>query len=130
MPAFQMGEEVEIWRPMCWSSDVRSHCQSHGGVEEMTSGMSAVAFFRASNAVFPQLFERLSNDFTKFSPLTVYCVSLRTIVGSRTRDFCTELFKILKILLVLSHIIFSVAMYVVKNKRLFMENPEFYNTKP
>ena len=114
---------------MCWSADVRSHCQSHGCRGDDV-GYVSCCFSLASNAIFPQIFERLSNDFTKFSPLTVYCVSLRTIVGSGTRDFCTELFKILNILLVLSHIIFSVAKYVVKNKRLFMENPEFYNIKP
>ena len=50
--------------------------------------------------------------------------------GARTRDSCSDLFKVLKMLPLLSQYIFSLAMSVVNNKGLFMENSELYNVDP
>ena len=54
---------------------------------------------------------------------------IRVKIDARSRDSCRELFKILKILLLSSQYIFSLAMFVVNNKGLFMENSELYNIR-
>jgi len=46
---------------------------------------------------------------------------IRIIMGDRTRESCTELFNILKTLPLTSQNIFSLALFVVNNKSLFME---------
>jgi hypothetical protein len=50
-------------------------------------------------------------------------------MGARTGDSCKELFKSLKILPLTSQFIFSLALYVVKNKSVFMENTQLHNFK-
>ena len=46
---------------------------------------------------------------------------IRIIMGARTRHSCRELFNILKILPLTSQYIFSLALFVVNNKSLFIE---------
>ena len=45
-------------------------------------------------------------------------------MGARTRDCCREIF-----LLLTSQYVFSLALFVVNNKSLFMENSQLYNLK-
>jgi hypothetical protein len=54
---------------------------------------------------------------------------IKVKMKARPRDSCRELFKILKILLLSSQYIFSLAMFVVNNRGLFMENSGLYNIK-
>jgi hypothetical protein len=55
---------------------------------------------------------------------------IRIIMGARTGDSCRELFKILKILQLSYQYVFSLVMFVVNNKGLFMENSELYKIRP
>jgi len=50
-------------------------------------------------------------------------------MGVRTRDSCGELFKIVKLLLLTSQYIFSLAQFVVNKKSLFMEYFQLHNIK-
>jgi hypothetical protein len=50
-------------------------------------------------------------------------------MGVRTRGSCGELFKVLKILPVTSQYIFSLALFVVNNKSLYMENSQLHYMK-
>jgi hypothetical protein len=43
------------------------------------------------------------------------------------RDSCRELFKRLEILLLYSQYIFSLSMFIVKNKHLFITNNQFHS---
>jgi len=47
---------------------------------------------------------------------------IRIITSSRTRDSCGELFIKLEILPIYSQYIFSISIYVIKNKHLFYTN--------
>jgi hypothetical protein len=51
---------------------------------------------------------------------------IRIITNSRNRDSCRELFQILKILSLCSQYIFSLLLYIVNNKQLFMTNLEIH----
>jgi len=55
--------------------------------------------------------------------------SIRVKMGAIIRDSCREFFKILQILPLSSQYIFSLAMLVVNNKGIFMENSELYNIR-
>jgi hypothetical protein len=52
---------------------------------------------------------------------------IRIITHSRMRDSCRELFKQLEILPLYSQYIFSLSMFVIKNKRLFTSNAQIHN---
>jgi hypothetical protein len=51
---------------------------------------------------------------------------IRIITHSRTRDLCTELFKRMEILPLHSQYIFSLSVFVVKNKHLFTANNQIH----
>jgi hypothetical protein len=50
-------------------------------------------------------------------------------MGARIRDVRRELFKLLKMLPLTSQDLFSLALFVVTNKSLFMENFQMHNIK-
>jgi len=52
---------------------------------------------------------------------------IRIITGSRTRDSCRELFKKLEILPLHSLYIYSISIFVVKNKHLFYINNQIHS---
>jgi hypothetical protein len=52
---------------------------------------------------------------------------IRIITNSRSKDSCRELFKKLKILLLKSQYIFSLLLFVVKNREQFKFNSEIHN---
>jgi hypothetical protein len=52
---------------------------------------------------------------------------IRTITNSGSRDSCRELFKKLKILPLCSQYIFSLLIFVVKNKELFVTNSDIHS---
>jgi len=52
---------------------------------------------------------------------------IRIMTNSRERDSCRQLFKKLKILPLISQYIFSILLFVVKNKNLFTTNQELHN---
>ena len=52
--------------------------------------------------------------------------TIRVIANSRTRDSCWELFKSLRILPLASQYIFSLLMFVVKNRELFNLNSDIH----
>jgi len=52
---------------------------------------------------------------------------IRIITSSRKRDSCRELFKKLEILPLYSQYIFSVSIFVIKNKDLFYINNQFHS---
>jgi hypothetical protein len=54
---------------------------------------------------------------------------VRLIVGAGSRDSCRKFFKLLKILPLFSQYIYSLVMFVVDNKELFVENLDLYATK-
>jgi len=51
----------------------------------------------------------------------------RIITNSRARDSCRELFKKLEILPLYSQYIFSLSIFVIKNKDLFSTNYQIHN---
>jgi hypothetical protein len=51
----------------------------------------------------------------------------RIIINSRTRDSCRELFKKLEILPLYSQYIFSLSIFVIKNKHLFYTNNQIHS---
>jgi len=51
---------------------------------------------------------------------------MRIITNSRMRDSCRELFKKLEILPLFSQYIFSLSIFVIKNKHLFYTNNEIH----
>jgi hypothetical protein len=53
--------------------------------------------------------------------------AIRIITNSRTRDPCRELFKKLEILPLYSQYIFSISMFVIKNKHLFHTNNHIHS---
>jgi hypothetical protein len=55
--------------------------------------------------------------------------AFQLIMGAGNRDSCRKIFKLLKILPLSSQYIYSLVMFVVKNKNLFVENSELYATK-
>jgi len=52
---------------------------------------------------------------------------IRIIISSRPRDSCRELFKNLEILPLYSQYIYSISIYVVKNKHLFYTNNQTHS---
>jgi hypothetical protein len=50
-------------------------------------------------------------------------------MGAGNRDSCRKIFKLLNILPLSSQYIYSLVMFVVNNKNLFVENSELYATK-
>jgi len=48
-------------------------------------------------------------------------------MGVRNRDSCRKFFKILNILPLISHYIFSLLLFMVNNKNQFQMNSEIYN---
>ena len=52
---------------------------------------------------------------------------IRIITSSRPRDLCRELFKNLEILPLYSQYIYSISIYVVKNKHLFHTNNQIHS---
>jgi hypothetical protein len=52
---------------------------------------------------------------------------IRIITNSRTRDSCRELFKSLEILPLYSQYIFSLSIFVIKNKHLFSTNNQIHS---
>jgi len=52
---------------------------------------------------------------------------IRIITSSRPRDSCRELFKNLEILPLYSQYIYSISIYVIKNKHLFHTNNQTHN---
>jgi len=52
---------------------------------------------------------------------------IRIIINSRTSDSCRELFKKLEILPLYSQYIFSISIFVIKNKHLFHTNNQIHN---
>ena len=54
---------------------------------------------------------------------------IRIITNSRARDSCRELFKKLEILPLYSKYIFSLSIFVIKNKHLFSTNYTVQHTK-
>jgi len=52
---------------------------------------------------------------------------IRIITSSRTRDSCRELFKKLEILPLYSQYIYSISIFVIKNKHLFYTNNQIHS---
>jgi len=52
---------------------------------------------------------------------------IRIITNSRMRDSCTELFKKLELLPLYSQYIFSISIFVIKNKHLFYTNNQIHS---
>jgi len=52
---------------------------------------------------------------------------IRTITNASSRDTCQQLFKHLQILSLPSHYIFSLLVFVIKNRNFFQSNSEFHN---
>jgi len=56
-------------------------------------------------------------------------MAIRIIMGARNNVSCTEFFKLLKILPLSVQYIYSLLMFVVNNRNLFLDNAEFYTIK-
>jgi len=52
---------------------------------------------------------------------------IRIITSSRTRDSCRELFKKLEILPLYSQYIYSISIFIIKNKHLFYRNNQIHS---
>jgi hypothetical protein len=52
---------------------------------------------------------------------------IRVIMGSSSRDSCWELFKNFEVLPLQSQYIFSLLVFVVKNRKLFRPNADVHN---
>jgi hypothetical protein len=50
-------------------------------------------------------------------------------MGRTRRDSCRNLFKELEILLLMSQYIFSLMLFVIKNRKEFTDNSEIYEIK-
>jgi hypothetical protein len=55
--------------------------------------------------------------------------AIRIIMGARNNVSCREFFKLLKILPLTDQYIYSVLMFVVNNRHLFLDNAELYMIK-
>jgi len=55
--------------------------------------------------------------------------AIRIIMGARNNDSCREFLKILKILPLSAQYIYSLLMFVVNNRNLFLDNAELYTIK-
>jgi len=55
--------------------------------------------------------------------------AIRIIMGARNSDSCREFFKILKILPLSAQHIYSLLIFVINNRNLFLDNPELYRMK-
>ena len=55
--------------------------------------------------------------------------AIRIIMGTKNNDSCREFFKLLKILPLSAQYIYSLLMFVVNNKNLFMDNADLYSIK-
>jgi hypothetical protein len=55
--------------------------------------------------------------------------AIRIIMGARNNDSCREFFKILKILPISAQYIYSLLMFVVNNRNLFLDKAEMYTIK-
>ena len=52
--------------------------------------------------------------------------AIRIIIGAKNNDSCREFFKLLKILPLSAQYIYSVLMFVVNNRNLFLDNANWY----
>jgi len=55
--------------------------------------------------------------------------AIRIIMGARNNDLCREFFKILNILPLSAQYIYSLLMFVVNNRNLFLDNADSYTVK-
>ena len=55
--------------------------------------------------------------------------AIRIIMGAENNDSCIEFFRLLKILPLSAPYIYSLLMFVVNNKNLFMANADLYSIK-
>jgi len=55
--------------------------------------------------------------------------AIRIIMGARNNDSHTEFFKLLKILPLSAQYIYSLLMFIVNNRNLFLDTAELYTTK-
>ena len=55
--------------------------------------------------------------------------AIRIIIGTRNNDSCREFFKLLKMLPLCAQYIYSLLIFVVNNRNLFLDNVELYTTK-
>jgi hypothetical protein len=55
--------------------------------------------------------------------------AIRIIMGARNNDSCREFFKILNILPFSAQYIYSLLMFVVKNRNLYLDNEELHTIK-
>jgi hypothetical protein len=55
--------------------------------------------------------------------------AIRIIMGATNNDSCREFSKLLKILPLSAQYIYSVLMFVVNNRNLFLDNAELYTIK-
>jgi hypothetical protein len=54
---------------------------------------------------------------------------IRIMMGQTRRDSCRNLFKELEILPLMSQYIFSLTLFVIKNRKEFTDNSEIYEIK-
>jgi hypothetical protein len=54
---------------------------------------------------------------------------IRIIVGARTRDSCREFLKFFKVLPLTTQYTFSLVLFLVNNKSLFMEHSQLHKSK-
>ena len=55
--------------------------------------------------------------------------AIRIMMGARNKDSCREFFKVLNILPLSSQYIYTLLMFVVNNRNLFLDNAELYTMK-
>jgi len=55
--------------------------------------------------------------------------AIRIIMGARNNDSCRQFFKLPKILPLSAQYIYSLLMFVVNNRNLFLDNVELYTIK-
>ena len=55
--------------------------------------------------------------------------AIRIIMGAKNNDSCREFFKLLKILPLSAQYIYSLLMFLVNNKNLFLDNVDLYSIK-
>jgi hypothetical protein len=55
--------------------------------------------------------------------------AIRIIMEAKNKDSCKEFFKLLKILPLSAQYIYSLLMFVVNNRNLFLDNVDLYSVK-
>jgi hypothetical protein len=55
--------------------------------------------------------------------------AVRIIMGAKNRDSCREFFKLLKILPLYAQYIYSLLMFVINNRNLFLDNADLYSVQ-